>query len=116
MVVPSNAYDAKGLMIQAIRDDDPVMFFEHKALYPRKAEVPEEAYTLAFGEANILREGDDATVVAIGRMVTFAEKALDGLAARGHQVRPDRPAHHLAAGCEGHPRQRREHRAADRGR
>jgi pyruvate dehydrogenase E1 component beta subunit len=83
VVVPSNAYDAKGLMIQAIRDDDPVMFFEHKALYPRKAEVPAEAYTIAFGEANVLREGDDATVVAIGRMVTFAEKALDALAAEG---------------------------------
>ncbi len=83
VVVPSNAYDAKGLMIQAIRDDDPVMFFEHKALYPRKSEVPEEAYTVRFGEANILREGDDATVVAIGRMVNFAEKALDGLAAEG---------------------------------
>jgi pyruvate dehydrogenase E1 component beta subunit len=83
VVVPSNAYDAKGLLIQAIRDDDPVMFFEHKALYPRKAEVPEEAYTINFGEANVLREGDDATVVAIGRMVSFAEKALDGLAAEG---------------------------------
>lgn len=83
VVVPSNAYDAKGLMIQAIRDDDPVVFFEHKALYPRKAEVPEEAYTLAFGEANVLREGDDATVVAFGRMVPFAEKALDALAKDG---------------------------------
>jgi pyruvate dehydrogenase E1 component beta subunit len=83
VVVPSNAYDAKGLLIQAIRDDDPVMFFEHKALYPRKAEVPEEAYTINFGEASVLREGDDATVVAIGRMVTFAEKALDTLAAEG---------------------------------
>ncbi len=83
VVVPSNAYDAKGLMIQAIRDDDPVMFFEHKALYPRKAEVPEEAYTVAFGEANVLREGDDATVVAFGRMVPFAEKALDALAKEG---------------------------------
>jgi acetoin:2,6-dichlorophenolindophenol oxidoreductase subunit beta len=83
VVVPSNAYDAKGLMIQAIRDDDPVMFFEHKALYPRKAEVPEDPYTVNFGEANIIREGDDATVVAIGRMVSFAEKALDGLAAQG---------------------------------
>jgi len=83
VVVPSNAYDAKGLMIQAIRDDDPVMFFEHKALYPRKGEVPAEAYTVGFGEANVVREGDDATVVAIGRMVSFAEKALDALAAEG---------------------------------
>ena len=83
VVVPSNAYDAKGLLIQAIRDDDPVMFFEHKALYPRKAEVPEEPYLVPFGEANVLREGDDATVVAIGRMVVFAEKALDTLAPQG---------------------------------
>jgi acetoin:2,6-dichlorophenolindophenol oxidoreductase subunit beta len=83
VVVPSNAYDAKGLMIEAIRDDDPVMFFEHKALYPRKSEVPAEAYTVRFGEANVLREGDDASVVAIGRMVGFAEKALDSLAAQG---------------------------------
>lgn len=83
IVVPSNAYDAKGLMIQAIRDDDPVVFFEHKALYPRKGEVPEEAYTVPFGEANLVREGDSATVVAIGRMVSFAEKALDVLAKEG---------------------------------
>lgn len=83
IVVPSNAHDAKGLMIQAIRDDDPVVFFEHKALYPRKGEVPEEAYAIAFGEANLVREGEAATVVAIGRMVTFAEKALDALAKEG---------------------------------
>lgn len=83
IVVPSNAHDAKGLMIQAIRDDDPVVFFEHKALYPRKGEVPEEPYTIAFGEAALVREGDAATVVALGRMVTFAEKALDVLAKEG---------------------------------
>ena len=83
VVVPSSAYDAKGLLVQAIRDDDPVVFFEHKALYPRKGEVPEEAYALRFGEANVLREGKHATVVAIGRMVVFAEKALDALAKEG---------------------------------
>src|SRR5215212_3696125 len=83
IVVPSNAYDAKGLLIQAIRDDDPVMFFEHKALYPRKGEVPAEAYALAFGEANLLREGEHVTVVAIARMVAFAEKAIDTLAKEG---------------------------------
>src|SRR4026209_1391549 len=83
VVVPSNAYDAKGLLIQAIRDDDPVMFFEHKALYPRKGEVPEGAYTIAFGEANLLREGSDGTGVAMGRMVVFAEKAVDAVAADG---------------------------------
>jgi len=83
VVVPSNARDAKGLLIQAIRDDDPVMFFEHKALYPRKGEVPDGAYTIPFGEANLLREGSDVTVVAIGRMVVFAEKAVDAVAADG---------------------------------
>ena len=83
VVIPSNAYDAKGLLIQAIRDDDPVMFFEHKALYPRKGEVPDGAYTIPFGEAALVREGRHATVVAIGRMVAFAEKALDALAKDG---------------------------------
>jgi len=83
VVVPSNARDAKGLLIQAIRDDDPVMFFEHKALYPRKSEVPDGAYTIPFGEAALVREGTDVTVVAIGRMVSFAEKAIDAVAASG---------------------------------
>jgi len=83
VAVPSNAHDAKGLLIQAIRDDDPVMFFEHKALYPRKCEVPDEAYTIPFGEASLVREGGDVTVVAIGRMVVFAEKAVDAVAADG---------------------------------
>ncbi len=83
VVVPSNARDAKGLLIQAIRDDDPVMFFEHKALYPRKCEVPDGAYTIPFGEASLVREGEDVTVVAIGRMVAFAEKAIDAVMADG---------------------------------
>ena len=83
VVCPSTPYDTKGLLIQAIRDDDPVMFFEHKALYPRKGEVPEGAYTIPFGEANLLREGEHVTVVAIGRMVVFAEKAIDNLAKDG---------------------------------
>jgi acetoin:2,6-dichlorophenolindophenol oxidoreductase subunit beta len=83
VVVPSNARDAKGLLIQAIRDDDPVVFFEHKALYPRKCEVPEAPYAVRFGEASLVREGRDATVVALARMVPFAEKALDALARDG---------------------------------
>jgi len=70
-------------LIQAIRDDDPVIFFEHKALYPRKGEVPEHAYTVPFGEANLLREGEHVTVVAIARMVSFAERAIDALAKEG---------------------------------
>src|ERR1019366_7129090 len=56
VVVPSNAYDAKGLLIQAIRDDDPVVFCEHKLMYDLKCEVPDEAYTIPFGEANVVRE------------------------------------------------------------
>jgi pyruvate/2-oxoglutarate/acetoin dehydrogenase E1 component len=83
VVIPSNAYDAKGLLIQAIRDDDPVIFFEHKALYPRKGEVPEQAYTVPFGEANLVREGEHVTVVALARMVPFAERAIDALAKEG---------------------------------
>ena len=83
IAVPSNAADAKGLLKTAIRDDDPVVFFEHKALYNRKAEVPDGEHLVPFGEAAMPREGDDCTVVAIGRMVVFAEKAIDGLAAEG---------------------------------
>jgi pyruvate/2-oxoglutarate/acetoin dehydrogenase E1 component len=79
-VVPSNAYDAKGLLIQAIRDDDPVVFFEHKLMYDLKAEVPDEAYTIPFGEANLTREGDDVTIVALSRMVHFANEVADRLA------------------------------------
>jgi pyruvate dehydrogenase E1 component beta subunit len=83
VVIPSNAYDAKGLMITALRGDDPVMFFEHKALYPRKGEVPDGAYTIPFGEAALVREGEHVTVVALARMVVFAEKAIDALAKEG---------------------------------
>jgi acetoin:2,6-dichlorophenolindophenol oxidoreductase subunit beta len=83
VVIPSNAYDAKGLMTQAIRDDDPVIFFEHKMLYDDMDEVPDEAYTIPFGEANLTREGDDLTIVAIGRMVKFANEAADALRKEG---------------------------------
>ena len=75
VVVPSTPYDAKGLLIQAIRDDDPVIFLEHKVLYTLEGDVPEEPYAIPFGEANIVREGDDVTVVALGRMVQLAEQA-----------------------------------------
>jgi pyruvate/2-oxoglutarate/acetoin dehydrogenase E1 component len=86
VVAPSNAYDAKGLLIQSIRDDDPVIFAEHKMLYDVAAEVPEESYTIPFGEANIVREGGDVTIVAIGRMVAVAEQAADELAPSGVQA------------------------------
>ena len=80
VALPSNAYEAKGLLIQAIRDDDPVIFFEHKAMYDEEAEVPDDPYTIPFGEANVTREGDDVTVVAMGRMVNFANQVADKLA------------------------------------
>ncbi len=83
IAVPSNAYDAKGLLISAIRDDDPVLFFEHKALYQTKADVPDEPYTIPFGEAAMPREGDDVTVVAFGQMVHTAAKAIDALESDG---------------------------------
>jgi pyruvate/2-oxoglutarate/acetoin dehydrogenase E1 component len=83
VVLPSNPYDAKGLLIQAIRDDDPVIFLEHKVLYTLEGDVPEESYTIPFGEASVVREGGDVTVVALGRMVQFASEAADELAAEG---------------------------------
>lgn len=75
IVVPSNAYDAKGLLKTAIRDDDPVLFLEHKACLFTKGDVPEEEYTIPFGEAKIVRTGSDVTIVAVQKMV------LDSLAA-----------------------------------
>jgi pyruvate dehydrogenase E1 component beta subunit len=83
VVVPSNPYDAKGLLIQSIRDNDPVIFLEHKVLYTMEGEVPEESYTVPFGEANVAREGDDVTIVAFGRMVNQALLAAAALQKKG---------------------------------
>lgn len=92
VVVPSNAYDAKGLMIQAIRDDNPVMFMYHKGIMglPWMAyfegssnEVPQESYTIPFGQAKVVREGTDATIVTISQMVQKARLAADELARQG---------------------------------
>jgi pyruvate dehydrogenase E1 component beta subunit len=82
-VVPSTPYDAKGLLIASIRDNDPVIFFEHKGLYQLEGDVPEESYALPMGEANIFREGSDVTIVTLGRMVHVANEAADGLAGAG---------------------------------
>ena len=65
VVVPSTPYDAKGLLLAAIEDDDPVIFFEDKTLYNMKGEVPEGYYTIPLGKADIKREGSDVTIVAI---------------------------------------------------
>jgi len=83
VVCASNAYDAKGLLIQSIRDNDPVIFCEHKNLYGHETDVPAESYTIPFGEANIVREGGDATIVAYGLMVHRASEAADTLAKEG---------------------------------
>jgi acetoin:2,6-dichlorophenolindophenol oxidoreductase subunit beta len=83
VILPSSPYEAKGLLIQSIRDNDPVIFCEHKALYDSTGEVPEDSYSIPFGEANIVRDGDDVTIVALGRMVSVAEAAATELAASG---------------------------------
>jgi pyruvate dehydrogenase E1 component beta subunit len=83
VVIPSSPYEAKGLLIQSIRDDDPVIFCEHKMLYDMTGDVPEESYSIPFGEANVVRDGDDATIVAVGRMVHMASQAADELAGSG---------------------------------
>jgi len=83
VVMPSNAYDAKGLLISAIRDDDPVIFLEHKTLYDTRCEVPDESYTIPLGEAAFTREGSDLTIVAISAMVPRANAVADKLAKEG---------------------------------
>ncbi len=83
VVIPSSPYEAKGLLIQAIRDDDPVVFFEHKVMYDVEEEVPDEPYAIPFGEARFVREGDDVTIVAFGRMVSLASQAAEALAKEG---------------------------------
>jgi pyruvate/2-oxoglutarate/acetoin dehydrogenase E1 component len=85
-VVPSTPYDAKGLLSSAIRDNDPVMFFEHKVLYDTPGEVPEDNYTIPLGVADVKREGKDATIVTLGRMVHFSLDAAEKLAGEGVDV------------------------------
>jgi len=79
VVCPSNAYDAKGLLIQSIRDNDPVIFCEHKNLYGHEADVPEEPYTIPFGEAEVVRDGKDVTIVSYGLTVHRALDAAEKL-------------------------------------
>jgi pyruvate/2-oxoglutarate/acetoin dehydrogenase E1 component len=85
-VVPSTPADAKGLLLSAIRDDDLVMFFENKVLYGSKGEVPEGNEGIPLGVADVKREGDDLTIVAISRMVNQALAAADSLSAEGIEV------------------------------
>ena len=80
VIVPSNPYDAKGLLKSAIRDDDPVIFMESEQMYGDKGEVPEGEYTLPIGVADIKREGSDVTIVSFGKIIKEAYKAADELA------------------------------------
>ncbi len=84
--VPSTPADAKGLLKEAIRLDNPVMFFEHKSLYGTRGEVPEDDYTVPFGKAVVRREGDAVTIVAWQNMLRRALEAADRLAADGIEV------------------------------
>lgn len=83
VAMPSSAYEAKGLLKTAIRDNNPVVIFEDKLMYQDKASVPEEEFLIPFGEAHIKRSGSDITLVAISSMVQVAEKAAEQLAGQG---------------------------------
>lgn len=79
VIVPSNPYDAKGLLKSAIRDDDPVIFMESEQMYGDKGEVPDGEYTIPIGVADIKREGTDVTIVSFGKIIKEAYKAADEL-------------------------------------
>ncbi len=87
VVIPSTPYDAKGLLISAIRDNDPVVFLEHMKLYRSfRQEVPEEEYTIPLGKADVKREGTDLSIITYGAMVQESLKAAEELAKDGHSV------------------------------
>lgn len=87
VVIPSSPYDAKGLLISSIRDNDPVIFLEHLKLYRSiREEVPEEAYTIPLGKANVKREGKDLSIFAYGLMVHESLKAAEELEKEGYSV------------------------------
>jgi acetoin:2,6-dichlorophenolindophenol oxidoreductase subunit beta len=86
IVMPSNPYDIKGLLKTAIRDNDSVLFLEHKMMYGVKGEVPEGEYTIPFGQAKIVREGKDVTIIALQAMVSQAMEAADMLKKDGIDV------------------------------
>ena len=101
VIVPSNPYDAKGLLKAAIRDDDPVIFMESEQMYGDKGEVPEDEYILPIGVADIKRKGTDVTIVSFGKIIKEAYKAADVLAKEGIEceiidLRTVRPMDHEA--------------------
>lgn len=87
VVIPSGPYDAKGLLIESIRSNDPVVYLEHMKLYRSfREEVPEEEYTIEIGKANVKREGSDLTIITYGAMVQESLKASEELEKEGHSV------------------------------
>jgi len=84
--MPSNPYDAKGLLKSSIREDNPVIFIENKGLYNQKGMVPEEEYLVPLGQAEVKRQGNDITVVAISRSVSHALKAAEALEKDGIEL------------------------------
>ncbi|MGK3150933.1 alpha-ketoacid dehydrogenase subunit beta [Staphylococcus shinii] len=87
VVIPSNPYDAKGLLISGIRSNDPVVYLEHMKLYRSfRDEVPEEEYTIEIGKANVKQEGNDITLIAYGAMVQESLKAAEELEKEGYSV------------------------------
>lgn len=83
VVMPSSAYDAKGLLKSSIRDDNPVIFIENKVLYGKKGEVPDEDYTISLGSSNILRQGEDVTIATYSQMVDKVNEAVKRLSQEG---------------------------------
>jgi len=86
LVCPSTPQDAKGLLKSAIRDDDPVVFLEHKLLYPQKADIDDSVETIPLGKAAVRREGKDLTILTWSRQVNFSLEAAESLAAQGVDV------------------------------
>jgi pyruvate dehydrogenase E1 component beta subunit len=86
VVMPSSPYDAKGLLLAAIEENNPIMFFEHKALYKTKGPVPEEMYTIPIGQSHVVRDGKDLTVIATSIMVSRALEAAEQLAKEGIEL------------------------------
>src|ERR1043166_5153599 len=84
--MPATPADAKGLIKSAIRDNDPVIFVEHRGLYGSRGQVPEGEVTVAFGKASIVREGNDVTIIAMAKTLATALEAADELAADGVSV------------------------------
>ena len=86
VIAPSNAYDAKGLLKSAIRNNNPVLFLESEMLYADKMEVPEEEYLIPIGKAAILQEGEDVTLISHSRMIPVCQKVVDEMAKKGVKV------------------------------